>query len=52
MAEKMDIQLAAIPLRRIAEPADIAGAVHFLSSEDARCITGMVLDVNGGLYMG
>ena len=52
MAEKMDIRLAAIPLRRIAEPADIAGAVHFLSSEDARCITGMVLDVNGGLYMG
>ena len=52
MSSQMDIKLDSIPLRRIAEPEDIAGAVHFLVSDDARCITGTVLDVNGGLYMG
>ncbi|TDP40000.1 SDR family oxidoreductase [Nocardia ignorata] len=37
-----------IPLRRIATPADIAGAVHFLASEDARHITMHDLRVDGG----
>lgn len=51
MTEKMDIDLNCIPLRRIAEPEDIAAAVLFLASEEARCITGTTLDVNGGLYL-
>ena len=38
-----------IPLGRGAEPADIAGAVAFLASEDARYITGINLPVDGGL---
>ncbi|MGY0503516.1 SDR family oxidoreductase [Nocardia sp. FBN12] len=37
-----------IPLRRIATPADIAGSVHFLASEDARHITMHDLRVDGG----
>ncbi|MFC9475614.1 SDR family oxidoreductase [Nocardia sp. NPDC056952] len=37
-----------IPLRRIAAPADIAGSVHFLASEDARHITMHDLRVDGG----
>ncbi|WP_410873518.1 SDR family oxidoreductase [Nocardia sp. A7] len=37
-----------IPLRRIATPADVAGAVHFLASEDARHITMHDLRVDGG----
>lgn len=37
---------------RIAEPDDIAAAVGFLLSEDARQITGQVLRVDGGLGMG
>lgn len=35
------------PLGRIADPADIASAVAFLSSEDARHISGVVLPVDG-----
>ncbi|MGH9292945.1 MAG: SDR family NAD(P)-dependent oxidoreductase [Acidimicrobiales bacterium] len=41
----------AIPLRRIAQPADIAAAVAFLASEDAGYITGQTLSVSGGLTM-
>ena len=36
------------PLRRIAQPEDIAWAVLFLASDEARCITGTVLPVDAG----
>ena len=41
----------AIPLGRLAEPVDIAGAVAFLASDDASFITGQSLSVSGGLTM-
>ncbi len=41
----------AVPLRRIGEPDDIAGAVAFLLSDDARFITGQTLSVSGGMSM-
>jgi len=44
--------LAHIPLGRPGTDAEIAAAVRFLASEDAAYITGHVLDVNGGMYMG
>jgi 3-oxoacyl-[acyl-carrier protein] reductase len=37
-----------IPLRRIPVPEDIAGPILFLASDQARHITGEVLNVNGG----
>lgn len=37
-----------IPLGRIAQPEDIAGAVLFLASDLAGFITGEILNVNGG----
>jgi 3-oxoacyl-[acyl-carrier protein] reductase len=37
-----------IPLGRLAEPLDVAHAVLFLASEDARFLTGVCLDVDGG----
>ena len=40
--------LPEIPLRRIGEPEDIADAVVFLASEQARWITGQVIKVSGG----
>jgi NAD(P)-dependent dehydrogenase (short-subunit alcohol dehydrogenase family) len=43
--------IAAIPLARAGQPADIAGPVAFLCSDDAAFMTGAVLDVNGGFYM-
>ena len=43
--------LASVPLARMGTPADIAGAVRFLVSDEASYITGHVLAVNGGMYM-
>jgi 3-oxoacyl-[acyl-carrier protein] reductase len=44
--------LSSIPLGRVGTPTDIANAVKFLVSDDAAYITGHVLSVNGGMYMG
>jgi 2-hydroxycyclohexanecarboxyl-CoA dehydrogenase len=41
----------AVPIGRLGKPEDIAGAVLFLSSDDAEFITGQVLSVSGGLTM-
>jgi 3-oxoacyl-[acyl-carrier protein] reductase len=41
-----------IPLGRAGTDIDVAHAVVFLASEEAAYITGHVLDVNGGMYMG
>jgi 3-oxoacyl-[acyl-carrier protein] reductase len=47
-----DAMLARVPLARMGTDAEIAAAIVFLSSEEAGYITGHVLNVNGGLYMG
>ncbi len=44
--------LAHIPLGRAGTDQDIANAVRFLASDEAAYVTGHVLDVNGGMYMG
>lgn len=38
-----------IPLKRAGEPEDIADAIAFIASDDARYITGVNLPVDGGL---
>ncbi|WP_114240715.1 SDR family NAD(P)-dependent oxidoreductase [Dyella sp. C9] len=43
-----DVTLGMQALKRIAKPDDIAGAVAFLASDDARWITGDTLRVDGG----
>ena len=40
-----------VPLKRIGNPSDIAGAVAFLCSLDSAYITGAVIHVNGGLFL-
>jgi len=40
--------LANIPLGRVAEPEEVAGAVLFLASDSARWITGSTIVVDGG----
>lgn len=41
--------LAGIPLKRFGKPEEIATAVAFLASKDASFITGVELDVDGGM---
>lgn len=46
--ELTELLLRGIPLGRVAEPEDIANAVHFLVSDAAAMITGVILPVDGG----
>ena len=43
--------LEQIPLNRIGEPDDVAGAAVFLASDLAKYCTGITLDVNGGMLI-
>ena len=47
-SERVDSFLARVPLGRPAEPEDIAAAVAYLASDDARYVTGTNLMVDGG----
>lgn len=48
-AELMARFMERLPLKRYAEPADIAAVVAFLASEDARFVNGVNLPVDGGV---
>ncbi len=39
-----------IPLQRMGQPEEVAGAVSFLFSKDSTYITGQTISVNGGLF--
>lgn len=43
--------ISGIPMRRMAQPGEIAAAIAFLVSDDAAYVTGANLPVNGGLFM-
>jgi 3-oxoacyl-[acyl-carrier protein] reductase len=48
--EQTKIMLERIPLGRMGEVDEVAGAVAYLVSEDAAYITGQTLHINGGMY--
>jgi 3-oxoacyl-[acyl-carrier protein] reductase len=43
--------LSRIPLGRLGDPTDVADVVSFLASEEARYVTGQVINVDGGMVM-
>jgi len=47
-----DAYTATIPLQRLGTPQDVANVVLFLASPLSAYVTGVVLDINGGMYMG
>jgi 2-hydroxycyclohexanecarboxyl-CoA dehydrogenase len=47
----IDALLKAIPMKRFADPTDIAHAVAYFASEPASYVTGQVMSVSGGLTM-
>ena len=50
-AKLLDAFRSAIPLGRLGQPDDLAGAIAFFGSDDAGFITGQVISVSGGLTM-
>lgn len=54
MTDKIPIEMLSqilelIPLKEIGQPEDVANAVKFLASEDAKYISGTVIRVDGGI---
>ncbi len=47
----VDAYATAIPMKRVAVPADVTGPILFLLSDQSRYVTGQVLHVNGGAFM-
>lgn len=50
--ESEDEIIGTIPLGRIGEVQDVCGAALYLASEESSYVTGHVLNVNGGFYLG
>jgi 2-hydroxycyclohexanecarboxyl-CoA dehydrogenase len=50
-AATLEAMRRAVPMKRLAEPQDVAVAVAFLASDRAGYITGQTLSVSGGLTM-
>ena len=49
--EQLAVTISAIPLGRMAAPAELAGTVLFLASDHAAYITGATINVSGGWLM-
>ena len=47
----LDSAVSQVPLKRLADPAEIAQVVSFLASENCSYMTGATVDVNGGAIM-
>lgn len=43
--------IAQVPMGRLGQPAEIAAAVAYLASDDAKYVTGANIAINGGLHM-
>jgi 3-oxoacyl-[acyl-carrier protein] reductase len=48
--EREQQEIALVPMQRLGDPGDIAGAVTFLLGPDARWLTGSVVRVDGGRF--
>jgi 3-oxoacyl-[acyl-carrier protein] reductase len=51
LREQMRTLSSTLPLRRVAQPEDIAGAILLLATQEAQYLTGNYLSVGGGSYM-
>ena len=51
-AKEREILKQTIPVKRLGKPENIADVVAFLASDASSFMTGAVIDVNGGIFMG
>ncbi len=49
--EWLQLRAKECPMKRMAEPWEIAGVVAFLASKDSRYLTGQAIEVDGGMVM-
>ncbi len=49
--DRIAAMMAATPVGRLGQPADVAAAVVYLAADAAGFVTGATLDVNGGRFM-
>ena len=49
--EWLQLRASECPMKRMAEPWEIAGMVAFLASADSRYLTGQAIEVDGGMVM-
>lgn len=50
-AEALEATINAVPLKRLADPIEVARVIVFLASEASSYMTGTITDVNGGALM-
>jgi NAD(P)-dependent dehydrogenase (short-subunit alcohol dehydrogenase family) len=50
-AASLEAAVQDVPLKRLADPAEIARVISFLASDNASYMTGATVDVNGGAIM-
>jgi len=50
--EQRRAMIEMVPLKKLGKPKNLAEIVAFLASDNADFITGAVIDVNGGMFMG
>lgn len=50
--EAVERQIRPIPMGRLGKPEEVAAAICYLASDEASFTTGLLMDVNGGAYMG
>jgi NAD(P)-dependent dehydrogenase (short-subunit alcohol dehydrogenase family) len=51
MTQHAQHDMAKFPLKRLAQPQEVAHAMMFLCSQEASYVSGTVMDVNGAVYM-
>ncbi len=52
LAEKQkEYALNLIPLKRFGKPAEVAGLVYFLVSDQSNYMTGQIISIDGGMYI-